>query len=50
MQYPRPLTQRVFWTPLKSLGGPAWDFGWLGAYLLAYLAVMFGAKPLLRVP
>lgn len=50
VQYPRPLTKRVFWTPLKSFGGPAWDFGWLGVYLLAYLAVMFIVKPLLKIP
>jgi pyruvate,water dikinase len=50
VQYPRPLTQRVFWTPLKSFGGPAWDLGWLGVYLLAYLVVMFITKPLLRLP
>jgi len=50
VQYPRPLTQRVFWVPLKSFGGPAWDFGWLGVYLLAYLAVMFTVKPVLRIP
>lgn len=50
VQYPRPLTKRVFWTPLVAVGGPAWDFGWLGVYLLAYLAVMFGVKPILRVP
>ncbi|EMI42619.1 PEP/pyruvate-binding domain-containing protein [Rhodopirellula sp. SWK7] len=48
--HPRPLTQRIFWTPLASVGGPAWDFGWLGAYLVAYLAVMLIGKRLLRIP
>lgn len=33
--YPRPLRNNVFWSPLRSVGGPAWDFGWLGVYLLA---------------
>ena len=50
VKYSRPLKKRVFWDPLKSFGGPAWDFGWLGVYLLAYLAVMFTSKPLLRIP
>ncbi|MCM2373736.1 PEP/pyruvate-binding domain-containing protein [Aporhodopirellula aestuarii] len=48
--HPRPLTQQLFWTPLATLGGPAWDFGWLGAYLVAYLAVMMLGKRLLRIP
>jgi pyruvate,water dikinase len=48
--YPRPLQQRRFWAPLSAFGGPAWDFGWLAVYILAYLLVMFPAKLLLRVP
>ncbi|QDU90282.1 Phosphoenolpyruvate synthase [Pirellulimonas nuda] len=48
--HPRPLTQRKFWTPLAYVGGPAWDFGWLGAYLVVYLGVMLLGKRLLRVP
>ncbi len=48
--HPRPLTQRRFWTPLVSFGGPAWDFGWLGVYLIAYLAVMFIGKRVVGVP
>jgi len=48
--YPRPLQQRRFWTPLKAAGGPAWDFGWLGVYIVSYLVVMLSVKRLLRVP
>ncbi len=48
--HPRPLTQRKFWTPLVDFGGPAWDFGWLGVYLIAYLAVMFVGKRVFGVP
>lgn len=48
--YPRPLQQHSFWTPLSAIGGPAWDFGWLVVYILAYLLVMFPMKLLLRVP
>lgn len=50
VEYPRALTQRVFWQPLKAISGPAWDFGWLGVYLLAYLGIMFGLKPAFRIP
>lgn len=48
--YPRALQQRRFWTPLKAVGGPAWDLGWLGVYILSYLLVMMVTKRLLRVP
>ena len=48
--YPRSLQQRRFWTPLKAVGGPAWDFGWLGVYILSYLPAMLIAKKLLKVP
>ena len=48
--HPRPLTKRTFWTPLARIGGPAWDFGWLGAYLIAYLAVMVIGKRFFRIP
>jgi hypothetical protein len=47
--YPRPLHQRFFWTPLPGIGGPAWDFGWLGVYLIAYMPIMALGKKLLRV-
>jgi rifampicin phosphotransferase len=47
--YPRALQQRHFWRPLRAVGGPAWDFGWLGAYIISYLLVMLAAKRLLRV-
>ena len=47
--YPRPLQQQRFWVPLPGIGGPAWDFGWLGVYLIAYLPVMALFKKLLRV-
>jgi rifampicin phosphotransferase len=50
VQYPRPLNQRVFWNPLKAIGGPGWDFGWLGVYLLSYLVAMFTFKTVLRIP
>lgn len=48
--YPRPLQQRRFWTPLETLGGPTWDFGWLGVYILSYLSGMLVLKRLLHVP
>ena len=48
--YPRPLQQRRFWTPLEAMGGPAWDLGWLGVYILAYLPVMVILKKRLHVP
>jgi rifampicin phosphotransferase len=47
--YPRPLQKHKFWSPLPKIGGPAWDFGWLGVYLIAYLPVMMLGKRLLRV-
>ena len=47
--YPRPLQQRRFWTPLKAMGGPTWDFGWLGVYILSYLLVMLIVKRFLHV-
>jgi hypothetical protein len=47
--YPRPLQQQRFWVPLPGIGGPAWDFGWLGVYLIAYLPIMALFKKLLRV-
>lgn len=50
VNYPRPLTRRRFWTPLKAVGGPPWDVGWLGLYLLVYLPLLFLAKWALRVP
>ena len=48
--YPRPLQQRRFWTPLEAVGGAAWDFGWLGVYILSYLPAMVILKRLLHVP
>ena len=48
--YPRPLQRRHFWVPLQAVGGPAWDFGWLGVYVLSYLLAMVIAKRLLRIP
>jgi len=48
--YPRALTKHVFWAPLASLGGPAWDWGWLGIYIVAYLGIMILGKCVLRVP
>jgi hypothetical protein len=48
--YPRPLQKRQFWTPLAAVGGPSWDFGWLGVYILAYLAAMLIAKRLMGIP
>ena len=48
--YQRPLQQRRFWAPLKAVGGPAWDFGWLGVYILSYLLVMLIIKKLLKIP
>ena len=50
VNYPRSLHKAVFWTPLAMIGGPKWDFGWLGVYLLAYLPLMFIAKLIFRVP
>ena len=50
VNYPRALKQEVFWTPLAMAGGPKWDFGWLGVYLLVYLPLMFLAKIILRIP
>jgi pyruvate,water dikinase len=47
--YPRPLRKLMFWSPLQAVGGPAWDFGWLGVYLLAYLPTMALGKKLLHV-
>jgi pyruvate,water dikinase len=48
--YPRPLKQRYFWTPLLAIGGPAWDFGWLGVYIFSYLLVMLIFKRILHIP
>ena len=48
--YSRALQQRYFWRPLEAIGGPAWDVGWLGAYILSYLFVMLAVKKLLHVP
>lgn len=39
----------TFWTPLKSFG-IAYDFGWLGIYLLIYIPLMFLLKFLFKVP
>ena len=50
VNYPRSLHKGVFWAPLAKIGGPAWDFGWLGVYLLVYLPLMFIAKILFKVP
>jgi len=50
VNYPRPLSQNKFCTPLASIGGPSWDIGWLGVYLLSYLPLMFVFKALLKVP
>lgn len=50
VNYPRALHKAVFWSPFSSIGGPQWDFGWLGVYLLVYLPLMFVAKFVLRVP
>lgn len=47
--YPRALQHRRFWTPLRVLGGPAWDFGWLGVYIFSYLLMMIVLKKLLNV-
>jgi len=47
--YPRALTKRQFWTPLASIGGPGWDFGWLGTYVLFYLVAMIVVKQALKV-
>jgi len=48
--YQRPSQQRCFLAPLKAIGGPAWDFGWLGVYILSYLPVMLIVKKLLKIP
>jgi pyruvate,water dikinase len=48
--YPRPLQQRRFWMPLEAMGGPAWDLGWLGVYILGYLPAMVILKKRLHVP
>ena len=48
--YSRALQPRYFWRPLRAVGGPAWDVGWLGAYILSYLVVMLVVKRLLHVP
>ena len=50
VNYPRALQKGVFWAPLAMIGGPAWDFGWLGVYLLVYLPLMFAAKLIFKVP
>ncbi|MBF0196980.1 MAG: hypothetical protein HQL32_04690 [Planctomycetes bacterium] len=50
VNYPRALQKESFWTPLVSLGGSEYDFGWLGVYLLAYLPIMFIGKFILKVP
>lgn len=47
--YPRALKKRQFWTPLASIGGPGWDFGWLGTYIVFYLAAMIIVKQALKV-
>ncbi len=39
----------TFWTPFKSFG-IAWDFGWLGIYLLIYIPLMFLLKFVFKVP
>lgn len=50
VNYPRALHKGVFWAPLGVIGGPNWDLGWLGVYLMVYLPLMFIAKLFLRVP
>ena len=50
VNYPRALQKGVFWSPLGMFGGPNWDFGWLGVYLVVYLPLMFIAKLVLKVP
>ncbi|MCF7974935.1 MAG: hypothetical protein K9N55_14035 [Phycisphaerae bacterium] len=48
--YPRALIKPVFWVPLASIGGPGWDMGWLGVYIVAYLGMMVLGKYVFRVP
>lgn len=48
--YLRPLQQPIFWAPLACVGGPKWDFGWLGVYVISYLLVMVLVKRVLNIP
>ncbi|MBS3820262.1 MAG: hypothetical protein GVY16_11180 [Planctomycetes bacterium] len=40
---------KPFWRPLRWMG-IGWDFGWLGAYLVAYLPGFFLLRRVLRLP
>jgi hypothetical protein len=49
--YPRPTVERVFFRPLRPLGGKlgAWDAGWIGVYVGAYVMVLLLVRWLLQV-
>ena len=45
----RRVEAKAFFVPFAVLGWK-YDFGWLGIYLLVYIAVLFPVRWLLRVP
>ena len=42
-------TKPIFWAPFTKIGW-AFDFGWLGVYILAYLPPLFILRKVLRLP